>query len=216
MPVLALVRSPSVEHRCDLRPRHGERRARPHLGGLRPRPGCRRAVLERGSHRADPRQRSDGGRRLGRDLQLDDADVLPRLRHLGRLEHDRQHQLPQPAQHQDRSAPPGSAAVVSRPFRHLLQRWSDREPARGIGREDPARHRRGYRVPRRPGRRCERTSAGGCSHTFSDIHPEPTEEQIRAGVDAISQFEPEAILAVGGGSVLDAAKAMRLFHEVPS
>ena len=57
---------------------------------------------------------------------------------------------------------------------------------------------------------------GAAVHTFSDIHPEPTEEQIRAGVDAISQFEPEAILAVGGGSVLDAAKAMRLFHESPS
>ena len=56
---------------------------------------------------------------------------------------------------------------------------------------------------------------GAAVHTFSDIHPEPTEEQIRAGVDAISQFEPEAILAVGGGSVLDAAKAMRLFHESP-
>ena len=52
-------------------------------------------------------------------------------------------------------------------------------------------------------------------HTFSGIHPEPTEEQIRAGVDVISEFEPDAIVAIGGGSVLDAAKAMRLFHESP-
>jgi acetaldehyde dehydrogenase/alcohol dehydrogenase len=52
-------------------------------------------------------------------------------------------------------------------------------------------------------------------HVFSEIHPEPTEEQIRAGVRMIEQIDPDVILAVGGGSVMDAAKAMRLFHESP-
>jgi acetaldehyde dehydrogenase/alcohol dehydrogenase len=52
-------------------------------------------------------------------------------------------------------------------------------------------------------------------HVFSDIQPEPTEEQIRAGVRELERVEADAIIAVGGGSVLDAAKAMRLFHESP-
>ncbi len=52
-------------------------------------------------------------------------------------------------------------------------------------------------------------------HVFSDIEPEPTEEQIRAGVRELRRAEADAIIAVGGGSVMDAAKAMRLFHESP-
>jgi acetaldehyde dehydrogenase/alcohol dehydrogenase len=52
-------------------------------------------------------------------------------------------------------------------------------------------------------------------HVFSGIEPEPTEEQIRAGVAEISRVAADAIIAVGGGSVLDGAKAMRLFHESP-
>jgi acetaldehyde dehydrogenase/alcohol dehydrogenase len=50
---------------------------------------------------------------------------------------------------------------------------------------------------------------------FSDLHPEPTEEEIRAGVQVLDQLQPHVIIAVGGGSVIDAAKAMRLFHEHP-
>lgn len=52
-------------------------------------------------------------------------------------------------------------------------------------------------------------------HVFSDVQPEPTEEQIRAGVDVLEKVGADAIVAVGGGSVLDAAKAIRLFHESP-
>ena len=52
-------------------------------------------------------------------------------------------------------------------------------------------------------------------HVFADVGPEPPEEQVRAGVEVLERFEPDAILAVGGGSVLDAAKAMRLFRESP-
>src|SRR5947209_6198051 len=50
---------------------------------------------------------------------------------------------------------------------------------------------------------------------FSSRQPEPTEEQVRAGVSELERLEADAIIAVGGGSVLDAAKAMRLFHESP-
>jgi acetaldehyde dehydrogenase/alcohol dehydrogenase len=53
------------------------------------------------------------------------------------------------------------------------------------------------------------------ARVFSDIHPEPTEDEIRAGVQVLDQLQAHVIIAVGGGSVLDAAKAMRLFHEHP-
>jgi acetaldehyde dehydrogenase/alcohol dehydrogenase len=56
---------------------------------------------------------------------------------------------------------------------------------------------------------------GAGSHVFSDISPEPGEEQIRAGVAALAQMEATTIVAVGGGSVMDAAKIMRLLHEHP-
>jgi acetaldehyde dehydrogenase/alcohol dehydrogenase len=52
-------------------------------------------------------------------------------------------------------------------------------------------------------------------HVFSAIEPEPTEAQIRAGIQELERAEADAIIAVGGGSVMDAAKAMRLFHENP-
>ena len=69
---------------------------------------------ERDPHRPHPRQRADRGRRAGRHLQRDDADLLARLRHVGRVDDDRQRQLPQPAQHQGGLAPPDPAAVVPR------------------------------------------------------------------------------------------------------
>ncbi len=56
---------------------------------------------------------------------------------------------------------------------------------------------------------------GPSVHVFSDIQPEPTEAQIRAGTEVLGEFGADCIVAVGGGSVLDAAKAMRLFHESP-
>ncbi|MBV9915793.1 MAG: bifunctional acetaldehyde-CoA/alcohol dehydrogenase [Solirubrobacterales bacterium] len=52
-------------------------------------------------------------------------------------------------------------------------------------------------------------------HVFSGVEPEPAEEQIRAGVAELKRVRADAIIAVGGGSVMDAAKAMRLFYEGP-
>ena len=51
---------------------------------------------------------------------------------------------------------------------------------------------------------------------FAGVSPEPTEAQVRAGVAALGDPAPDLIVAVGGGSVIDAAKAIRLFHESPS
>ncbi|MGZ4673322.1 MAG: iron-containing alcohol dehydrogenase, partial [Ilumatobacteraceae bacterium] len=44
---------------------------------------------------------------------------------------------------------------------------------------------------------------------------EPDEIVIRAGVDLLDRVQPDAIVAVGGGSVIDAAKVMRLLYEHP-
>jgi acetaldehyde dehydrogenase/alcohol dehydrogenase len=60
-----------------------------------------------------------------------------------------------------------------------------------------------------------RRHLGGAVRVFAEIEPEPTEAHVRAGVDVLEKLRPDLIVAVGGGSVLDAAKAMRLFHESP-
>ena len=50
---------------------------------------------------------------------------------------------------------------------------------------------------------------------FAEVEPEPDEAQVRAGVEVLGRFDPDLIVAVGGGSAIDAAKAMRLFWEHP-
>jgi acetaldehyde dehydrogenase / alcohol dehydrogenase len=52
-------------------------------------------------------------------------------------------------------------------------------------------------------------------HVFSDVDPEPGEQQVRAGVKVLDELRPDLLIAAGGGSVIDAAKAMRLLHESP-
>ena len=130
----------------------------------------------------------------------------------GSLDHG-QHQLPQPAQHQGRLAPPDAAAVVPRPLGHLLQPGcagdlrtlhceqalivtdADTE-ARGVADEV----RRHLDAPVR---------------VFADVEPEPSEALVQAGVEVVRNLRPDLIIAVGGGSAIDAAKAIRLFHESP-
>jgi acetaldehyde dehydrogenase/alcohol dehydrogenase len=52
-------------------------------------------------------------------------------------------------------------------------------------------------------------------HVLSDVDVEPGEEQVRAGVKVLDELRPDLLIAAGGGSVIDAAKAMRLFYESP-
>ena len=50
---------------------------------------------------------------------------------------------------------------------------------------------------------------------FDNILPEPDFGTVMAGVALVREFEPDVLVAIGGGSVLDASKAMRLFFEHP-
>ncbi|GEN57485.1 aldehyde-alcohol dehydrogenase [Halolactibacillus alkaliphilus] len=51
---------------------------------------------------------------------------------------------------------------------------------------------------------------------FSDVEPDPSKETVMRGAEAMNAFEPDVIIALGGGSAMDAAKGMWLFHEHPS
>lgn len=53
------------------------------------------------------------------------------------------------------------------------------------------------------------------SEIFSSVEPDPSFETIKRGVRAIESFKPDVIIALGGGSAIDAAKGMWLFYEHP-
>lgn len=50
---------------------------------------------------------------------------------------------------------------------------------------------------------------------ISDIEPDPSVETVLKGWKVMKQFQPDTIIALGGGSAIDAAKAMWLFYEHP-
>ena len=50
---------------------------------------------------------------------------------------------------------------------------------------------------------------------FSEVEPDPSIETIKQGAKEMTQFEPDVIIALGGGSAIDAAKGMWLFYEYP-
>lgn len=50
---------------------------------------------------------------------------------------------------------------------------------------------------------------------FSDVEPDPDLETVRKGTEIMRSFKPDVIIALGGGSAMDAGKAMWLFYECP-
>lgn len=53
------------------------------------------------------------------------------------------------------------------------------------------------------------------SEIFADVEPDPSVDTIMRGVEAMKKFQPDVIIALGGGSAMDAAKGMWLFYEHP-
>jgi acetaldehyde dehydrogenase / alcohol dehydrogenase len=50
---------------------------------------------------------------------------------------------------------------------------------------------------------------------FSEVEPDPDLTTVQKGVEVMNSFKPDVIIALGGGSAMDAAKAMWLFYENP-
>ncbi|AIY80602.1 iron-containing alcohol dehydrogenase [Clostridium botulinum] len=50
---------------------------------------------------------------------------------------------------------------------------------------------------------------------FEGVEPDPSVETVMKGAEAMRNFEPDWIVAMGGGSPIDAAKAMWIFYEYP-
>ena len=48
---------------------------------------------------------------------------------------------------------------------------------------------------------------------FSDVEPDPSVDTVLNGAEAMRKFKPDTIIALGGGSAMDAAKGMWLFYE---
>ena len=50
---------------------------------------------------------------------------------------------------------------------------------------------------------------------FSNVESDPSFETVNTGLELMKNFKPDAIIALGGGSPIDAAKGMWLFYENP-
>lgn len=59
------------------------------------------------------------------------------------------------------------------------------------------------------------TKAGIQSDIFSGIEADPSIATVMKGVEAMNSFSPDWIIGIGGGSPIDAAKAMWIFYEHP-
>ena len=57
--------------------------------------------------------------------------------------------------------------------------------------------------------------AGLETRLFEGVEPDPSVETVMKGAAAMREFEPDLIVAMGGGSPIDAAKAMWAFYEYP-
>jgi alcohol dehydrogenase class IV len=57
--------------------------------------------------------------------------------------------------------------------------------------------------------------AGLQTMIYDGVEPDPSIERVYDGAKAMRAFEPDVIVAIGGGSPMDAAKAMWVFYEYP-
>jgi alcohol dehydrogenase class IV len=59
------------------------------------------------------------------------------------------------------------------------------------------------------------SQAGIQAAVFDEVEPDPSLQTVRKGVAVMNRYGPDLVVAVGGGSVMDAAKAMRVQYERP-
>jgi alcohol dehydrogenase class IV len=57
--------------------------------------------------------------------------------------------------------------------------------------------------------------AGIESKVFSEVEPDPSIETVKRGAEEMMAYEPDWVIGVGGGSSMDAAKAMWVLYERP-
>ena len=58
-------------------------------------------------------------------------------------------------------------------------------------------------------------AAGMEVQLFENVEPDPSVDTVMRGAKAMAEFKPDWIVAMGGGSPIDAAKAMWVFYEYP-
>lgn len=58
--------------------------------------------------------------------------------------------------------------------------------------------------------------AGIVSDVFSGVESDPSISTVKKGIEAFDSFKPDIIIGIGGGSPIDAAKAMWIFYEYPN
>ncbi len=58
-------------------------------------------------------------------------------------------------------------------------------------------------------------AAGMEVRLFEGVEPDPSVETVMKGAAAMREFQPDLIASIGGGSPIDAAKAMWVFYEHP-
>lgn len=57
--------------------------------------------------------------------------------------------------------------------------------------------------------------AGFAIESFNEVEPDPSFKTVQKGAEKMLEFEPDWIIAIGGGSIMDAAKAMWILYEHP-
>ena len=63
---------------------------------------------------------------------------------------------------------------------------------------------------------CDNLKTAGMEvELFEGVEPDPSVETVMKGAEAMRKFQPDWIVAMGGGSPIDAAKAMWAFYEYP-
>jgi alcohol dehydrogenase class IV len=58
-------------------------------------------------------------------------------------------------------------------------------------------------------------AAGTEVRVFAEVEPDPCRDTVAKGAEIMREFGPQVIVGLGGGSAIDAAKAMWVFYELP-